>query len=281
MYKITLLLLLTTISSLVFSQTQDTISYNTVFIYCTDPVFGETRANIGEQHTFTLDREKIKRSIYYTKGSAISNSVWYSYDKNGKLASLIKYSSEKPTVSVKLNFLPNGKVGSEDYSEFDSGKKLAMSNVLYKYDKIGNVKQKIFNDSLGESLLKLSFKYDKMSNIKSTKYKGDISVAEEDIILSAKYIYNSSGNKESEIYTLLTKKGVKEFHNNKYLYNSQGKLDSIFVETPSLKYKQAYHYKDDGEFYYYERFMDGKKVYQWTVNWYTNGKKREGGIISM
>ena len=263
-----------------FAQQQDTISYNNVFIYCNDTVFGEKRANIGEQHTFTLDCKKLKRSIYYTKNSAISRSIFYSYNADGQMSSYIKYFANKPAVKVKCDLLADGKIESKTYSELASGKKLAVYKEFFKYDKKGNIKQTIFADSLGADLLKLSYKYDKQNNVRRTKHKGDISILDDNIILSAKYAYNSNGKKESETVNYCTPLGVKEFSKKQFVYNNEGKLDSVFVETNKLKYKEAYHYKKDGEFYYFERLLDGKKVYQRTVNWFTNGKKTNSEIIS-
>jgi hypothetical protein len=263
------------------AQVKDTISYTNVFVYNRDVRFGDICATVAEQHTYTLDRSRKLRSFYYgIKKNNIRQTHFFSYNNSGNMYKEIIYNGDKKAIYILKDYDTNGNVVETKGFFLDTKTRLDSNNRKFIYDSKGRIKEELYLDATDNVKLQLRYKYNSSNDVVKTKIKGDAKLSKSDIIVKGKYSYNSSGKKTTEILKVKDNDETITKQRN-YFYNEKtALLDSVVIKDKDITYTKKMKYRDNGDIHYFAYFLDGKKVYQKTFNWFTSGKNRDNKIIS-
>jgi hypothetical protein len=263
------------------AQVKDTISYSNVYIYNKDARFGDVGAAVAEQHTYTLDKSRKLRSFYYcVNKNSLKETHFFSYNNSGNMYKEIIYNSDKKAIYILKDYDANGNVVETKGYFLETDARSDSNNRRYVYDSKGRVKEELYLDASGKVKLQLRYKYNSSNDVVKTKIKGDARISEKDIVIKGKYSYNSSGKKTIEILKVKYN-GESTTKQRDYFYNDKtALLDSVVIKDKDITYTKKMKYRDNGDIHHFAYFLDGKKVYQKTFNWFTNGKDSRSRIIS-
>ncbi|GEM_PF-4995713 len=275
-------LVILTLFPLVFitAQVKDTISYSNVYIFNRDARFGKVGAAVAEQHTYTLDRSKKLRSFYYCiNNNSLKETHFFSYNDSGNIYKEVIYNNDKKAIYIQKSYDKQGNLTETKGYLLDSDVRLDENNRRFIYDSRGRIKEELYLDATGKIKLQLRYKYNGNNDVVKTKIKGDIDLSVSDIVLKAKYVY-SNGNKIKETLKVNNNGDIYTKVRDYFYGDETGKIDSVVVKDKDIEYTKKIKYRDNGDLHYFAYFIDGKKIFQKTYNWFTNGKNQNSGIIS-